>query len=301
VEGLGPSQPGGAESASHASPLGGYTIAFLEARRSVDLARLIERQGGACFEAPALHEAPLVDDPDVRAWLEQLAHGTFGVFIFLSGVGCRLLFEQAERDGIVDTVYEALAAGKVVARGPKPVLVLKRRGVRIDYVPPEPNTSEELLAGLASWPLAGASIGLQCYGGETPFLARLRGGLAARGASVSEVVPYRWEGPADEAPVQELITRIVAGEIDALLILSSSQIHNLFAIADEHGRAAELQRALADPRLLVAAVGPVAADAIESHGVPVGLQPEHPRMGHLVMALGPALANRPVKAQESTR
>ena len=104
------------------------------------------------------------------------------------------------------------------------------------------------------------------------------------------VAPYRWEGPADDRAVRHLIAACLAGRIDALAILSSSQIHNLFAIAEAHDQASALQRALNDPRVLVAAVGPVAAQAIEAHGVRVNLQPEHPKMGHLVTTLGPALA-----------
>ena len=60
-----------------------------------------------------------------------------------------------------------------------------------------------------------------------------------------------------------------------------------------HKRAAALQAALNAPRVLMAAVGPVVAEAIAAHGVGVDLQPEHPQMGHLVAALAPALAARP--------
>ena len=66
-------------------------------------------------------------------------------------------------------------------------------------------------------------------------------------------------------------------------------MNNLFAIAEEHEQADALREALNQPGVLVAAVGPVSAEAIQSHGVKVDLQPEHPKMGHLVLALAAAL------------
>lgn len=273
-------------------PLRGRTIAFLEARRAAELAQMVERAGGTPYIAPALREVPVEDDGAISVWLQHLVEHTFDVVIFLTGVGCRSLLERAEQDGHLQPVLGALARTRVVARGPKPVYVLKQYDVRIDFVPPEPNTSEELLAELVGWDLAGRAIGLQLYGGPTPYLERLRAGLAALGAQVHEVAPYRWEGPADDRSVRDLIAACLAGRVDALAILSSSQMHNLFAIAAEYGQASALRQALNSPRVLIAAVGPVAAQAIEAHGVAVDLQPEHPKMGHLVKALGPALAAR---------
>ncbi|MBX5492586.1 MAG: uroporphyrinogen-III synthase [Chloroflexi bacterium] len=275
-----------------ALPLAGRTIAFLEARRSEELARLIRQRGGTPYVAPALREVPVDDPRPLDAWLAALADGRFDVVIFLTGVGCQALLERAVQRDRLDAVRAALARTRVVARGPKPVRVLREYGVRIDFVPPEPNTSNELLAGLASWDLTGKQVGLQLYGGPTPVLDRLCAGLAALGAQLHPVAPYRWAGPTDERPLRALIADCVAGRIDALLILSSSQIHNLFAAAEAHDQAPALQRALNDPRMLVAAVGPVAAEAVAAHGVRVDLQPEHPKMGHLVAALGPALAAR---------
>ncbi len=275
-----------------AAPLAGRTIAFLEARRADELARLIERQGGTPYVAPVLREVPVEDVAPLRAWLADLMAGCLDVVIFLTGVGCRLLLEQAARDGRLPAVLAGLARARVVARGPKPVRVLKDYGVRIDYVPPEPNTSDELLTELGTWALAGRRVGLQVYGGPSPYLARLRAGLRTLGAEVAEVQPYRWEGPADERPVRALITACLVGQIDALAILSASQVHNLFAIAEAYEQADALRAALNQPRVLVAAVGPVAAAALAAHGVGVDLVPPHPKMGHLVAALGPALAAR---------
>ena len=274
-------------------PLTGRTVAFLEARRSEELRRLIEHQGGTAYIAPALREVTVEDDAEIRRWLDALTRDQFDVVLFLSGVGCSALLDRADGYGQLPAVLAALQRSRVVARGPKPVHVLKQAGVRIDFVPPEPNTSDELLAEFQRWELAGKTVGVQLYGGRTPFLDRLRDGLLGLGARLDEVSPYRWEGPSDEAPVRSLIAACLEGRVDALAILSSSQINNLFAIAEEHDQAGLVREALNQQRVLIAAVGPVSADAIRAHGVKVDLQPEHPKMGHLVLALAAALGPAP--------
>jgi uroporphyrinogen-III synthase len=273
---------------AQAGPLAGRTIAILEARRSTEIARLIERQGGTAYITPIVREVPVEDPAPLRAWLQRLAVGQLDLVVFLSGVGCRALLTAADQDGSLQAVYAGLSQTRVVARGPKPVQVLKEHGIHIDYVPPEPNTSEELLAAFAEWQLRGRTVGLQLYGGTTPYLERLRGGLASLGAKVDEVAPYRWEGPTDDAAVRELIEQCLHGRIDALAIFSSSQIHNLFTIAEEHDVGTQLKQALSTGDVVIASVGPVATEAIRSHGLPVQVQPEHPKMGHVVLALAGA-------------
>ena len=278
-------------SMAESGPLTSRTIALLEARRSAEIARLIERQGGTPYVTPILREVPVEDSAPLQEWLRRVARGELEVVIFLTGVGCRALLGGADQAGELDAVKGGLDGVRVVARGPKPVQVLKEYGVRVDYVPPEPNTSEELLAAFAEWQLGGRTVGLQVYGGTTPYLERLREGLRGMGAEVDEVAPYRWEGPTDDTAVRALIDDCLQGRVDALAIFSSSQIHNLFAIAEEHDVASALQHALSSGSVMIASVGPVATQAIRSHGLPVHIEPEHPKMGHVVMALAEAFRN----------
>lgn len=273
-------------------PLEGRRIAFLESRRASELAQLIERAGGIPYRAPALREVPLEDDTPIQRWVERLIADDFQIVIFLTGVGCRLILECAQVHGRLAAAVAALGRTRVVARGPKPSSVLKQHGVPIAFVPPEPNTSEELLEELARWDIAGQTVGVQLYGGETPYLRRLRRGLSELGAQLIEVAPYRWEGPIDDQPLRDLIGACLNQEVDALAVLSSSQIHHLFEVAGEDGQEEALRQALNQAGILVAAVGPVTARAIEERGVRVALQPAHPKMGHLVKAIGAALSRR---------
>src|SRR5438046_6333944 len=119
------------------------------------MARLVERQGGTPYVAPALREVPTTDGPEIQTWLDQLSARDFDVVVFLTGVGCKAILDAAAATGMLDSTLAGLASARVVARGPKPVHVLKQYEVRIDFVPPEPNTSDELLAELSTWELDG--------------------------------------------------------------------------------------------------------------------------------------------------
>ncbi len=266
--------------------LQGRTVAILEARRSEELAQLIERHGGRAYRAPAMREVPLANAAEVSAFLERLASGDLAAMIFLTGVGCRALLEAAAERASLAEVLAALERTRVAARGPKPLAVLRQYGVRVDLVPPEPNTTRELLEGLGSWPLAGRTVGVQLYGAPN---AELRWGLEAMGARVEEIALYRWDCAADAGPLLRLLAELRSGGIDVLAVTSQNQVHNLFALAEACEQADSLREALNGP-VLVAAVGPVCRSALVDRGVKVDVEPEHPKMGHLVLALAAHLA-----------
>ncbi len=102
---------------------------------------------------------------------------------------------------------------------------------------------------------------------------------------MSSVAPYRYaDGPA-AAAIDELLTRLCAGQIDAIAFTSKAQVERLFAAAS-----ADLVRAaLASTN--VAAVGPVVAATLAAHGVVVRTMPESSWfMKPLTAALGELLA-----------
>ena len=263
------------------APLDGRVIAVLEARRANDMASLISRHGGVFYSAPAMKEAPLDNQGDVAAFIEQLVKEPVSVVIFLTGVGARALLEAASSLGRLEAVLTALKGMTVVARGPKPVALLKQYQVRIDLVPPEPNTSHELLEMLRPLGLAGKTVAMQHYGRPNMFL---RNALWAEGASVLEVFLYRWELPDDRAPLIKFISDVKGGTIDVVAGTSQMQIHNLFKLAQHFDQEGALRKALNDA-VAVAAVGPVCAQAWHDWGIKVDIVPEHPKMGHLVLAI----------------
>jgi uroporphyrinogen-III synthase len=251
-------------------------VVLLEARRAAELADLVRRYGGEPWSVPAMQEVPLDDTSESVARLRELCEQGTDVFIALTGVGTRRLYELAEQLGLEQRLREVWDKAIVAVRGPKPAAVLRELGVRIDRTAAEPDTSHEVLASLANDTFERAAI--QLYGGPD---VELRQGLEARGAKVLELPLYRWALPDDTSPMVELIDGL--DRADALAVTSATQIHNLFAVATQAGKEAQLQDGLR--KLAVAAVGPVAGAGLREHGVEAAVVPEHPHMGTMVREL----------------
>ena len=86
------------------------------------------------------------------------------------------------------------------------------------------------------------------------------------------VLPYVYAPAADADRVAELIDRLAAGGVDAVVFTSSPQVTRLYEVAAERG----MESALADglKATCVAAVGPVVAETLREHGAPVHVCPE---------------------------
>lgn len=188
---------------------------------------------------------------------------------------------------ILETRYERAALlgelrkTRVVARGPKPVGELRRLGVPVTAVVPEPNTWRQVVdvfernAELA--PLRGKVLALQEYG-ETN--EALMDELTRRGADLRRVPIYRWEFPEDTGPLEEAVTEIIAGRTDAVLFTSGRQISHLLTLAGRMGREHRLREAL--NTVPVGSIGPVCTEALASQGVRVDFQPGRPKLASLV-------------------
>jgi uroporphyrinogen-III synthase len=262
-----------------------FHVCSFESRRGDEMRSLLERQGLAATIAPSMREVPLGDNPPAFRFAEDLLAGRFDVVVFFTGVGARTLFEaiviRCDRDQFVAALNRCV----IVVRGPKPVVVLKEWGVHIDHRAPEPNTWRELLATLiAALPITGQRIAIQEYGVPSPELYRE---LEARGATVLAVPVYRWEFPKDVAPLRDAVERTIRAEFDALLFTSAHQLDNVIQLAEREGlRDTWLAAA---KQCVIASIGPTASETIRSHGLPVHLEPSHPKMGTLVRELAEAL------------
>jgi len=244
------------------------------------MATLIRNHGGIPVVAPSMREIPIEENTAALAFATDLFAGRFDAVIFLTGVGTRILFSAIETAHPRERLVEALSRVLVVARGPKPVAVLREYGIPIGLIVPEPNTWRDILTaldGLQGPPLRDMRIAVQEYGvSNIEFLE----GLRSRGATVTAVPVYQWALPEDTGPLRRAVEDVAAGRIHVLLVTSANQFHNLMQVASEMGRSQDVSNGLR--RAVIASVGPVASEALLSYGIHPDLEPSHPRMGQLV-------------------
>ncbi len=259
-------------------------VCSFESRRAEEIRSLLERHGAFATVAPSMRELPLEENPAAFAFADELLAGRIDCVIFMTGVGARALKEALDTKHLGEAFVAALEKCTVVVRGPKPVVVLREWGVRIDHKAPEPNTWRELLAMLiAGVPLTGQRIAVQEYGVPN---ADFYAALSQRGATVVTVPVYRWAFPEDVGPLQDAVRQTIAGAFDVLMFTSANQLHNVVQCA----RDLELDAAwlAAARQCRIASIGPTATETIQSYGLPVHLEPSHPKMGTLTRELAEA-------------
>jgi uroporphyrinogen-III synthase len=260
--------------------LKGLRVITFESRRSPEMAELIRNFGGEPITAPSMREVPLSDQHEALAFGESLMAGEIEVLILLTGVGTRLLLDALSTRWPREKVTGALRGVTLVCRGPKPIAALKEVGLSAALAVPEPNTWRDLLAALdRELPVRGKRVAVQEYGARNE---ELLAELGRRGAGARPVPIYGWALPEDTGPLRAGIERLVAGDVDVALFTSATQIEHLFRVATEMRQAEPTRRALAGS--VVASIGPVTTSALREQGIAPDVEPEHPKMGQLVLA-----------------
>ncbi|HTN75958.1 MAG TPA: uroporphyrinogen decarboxylase [Pirellulaceae bacterium] len=268
------------ENPTNSANFGGLRVAAFESRRSGDMAHLISKSGGVPLVSPSLREVAIAENPAAIEFAHRLITGQVEIVILLTGVGFRHLLTTIERHVDRQRFLDALADIVTICRGPKPVVAMKEVGLTPTHRVPEPNTWRELLATIdAGIPIANQTIGLQEYGKSN---ASLIAGLEARGARVISVPVYKWELPEDVGPLTENVHKLIAGEIDVVLFTSAHQVVNLLHVAEHLNLGRELRAALR--QTVIASVGPTTSEMLQACDLAVDIEPEHPKMGPLVIA-----------------
>ena len=268
----------------------GAAILSFESRQADTMARNIALHGGLPVSAPCLQEVPFLASPDAEAFSRRLLGGEIDVFIFMTGVGTRILLDLLSSGSSAENVTQAIRRTTVVARGPKPILALRERGIPATITVPEPNTWAEVVQAIdfsgRSAGLDGRTVAIQEYGSSN---RRLIQALEQRGARVIPVAAYRWALPEDTGPLLEGIRRLIAGEIRAVLFTNAEQVRQLVGFAAEKEMEIPLREAM--KKTVVSSIGPNTSDALMEHGLCVDFESSHPKMGILVSELASRLGS----------
>lgn len=257
--------------------LQGLRVVAFESRRAEEMAELIRRYGGDPIVAPSMREVGLDENSAVLDLLPQLERGQIDVLILMTGVGLKTLQEVLLTKYPAERIRAALAKTSTVARGPKPVAVLKGLGLQPSMTVPEPNTWHEVLAAVtAAMPVEGKRIVIQEYGLPNRDLSAA---LQSFGATVFSLPVYRSALPEDLTPLQHAVEKLLRGEVEVALFTNGAQVDHLFEVAG--GQAADRLR-LALKRIVVGSVGPVCSGVLEQFGIRRDIEPTRAKMGALI-------------------
>lgn len=263
------------------SSLEGLRIVSFESRRAAQMAELIRNYGGEPFVAPSMREIPLDENPAAVEFIGRLDAGEVDFVIFLTGVGTRALVAAVAGQYPRERIAAALRKATLVARGPKPIAALKELELSPNITIPEPNTWRDVLSELdGKANIKGKRVAVQEYGVPNQELIS---GLEARGAQLLRVPVYRWALPEDLGPLRSAIRKILDGEIDIALFTNATQVFHLFQVADGEDLGQRLRQAF--DRTVVASIGPICNEALEQFGLRADIEPDHPKMGHLVASI----------------
>jgi uroporphyrinogen-III synthase len=264
--------------------LGRAKVVLLEARMNSELASLVRRHGGEPICVPAVREVTVDDAVPVRAevgaLIDDLKGGSIDLIIFQTGVGVMRLLDESDKQNRKGELLEALRQTTIVVRGPKPTAVLARNGLKPDISVKEPFTTADLCLAIEPLDLAGKTVAVLHYGERN---AALTEALIEREVKLRELCLYEWRLPEDIGPLQRLIDQIINREFDAIAFTSQIQARHLFQLATDAGKEDELREAL--KKLIVASVGPTCTSVLRSLGVAPDVEPVHPKMGPMILAL----------------
>jgi uroporphyrinogen-III synthase len=265
--------------------LQGRRIAVPESRELDLFVNMLERHGAIAVRCPLVSIHDVEDAAPVKAWLKRLAQGQHDSLVLYTGEGLSRLLDFARRSGIEAEVIAGLRRTRKIVRGPKPAKVLRSIGLTPDVMAEEPTTAG-LIATLSALDLSGTCVGVQLYPGGEHLLT---GFLNEAGAKADPILCYRYASQEEDERVARLVDDLVTGSIELIAFTSTAQVRRLQDVARRFGRMAELDTAMR--QALIAAVGPVTAQAVEEAGWPVASMPQDSfHLKPMVVALGKRLS-----------
>jgi uroporphyrinogen III methyltransferase/synthase len=243
------------------------------------LARALEEAGAEPVQVPTIRVAPAPPGPELEAALAGLPE--YDWIVFTSANAVRALSALM---GGAGPPPHALPA-RALCVGPATSAAAAQAGFAVAALPAPVGDAEALLAALRRGvPVAGSRVLWPRGAAAGPALAL---GLREAGAWVDDVVVYRTEAAAFDAPA--LAAALAEGSLHALTFASPSAARSFAAGMGRDGMAAAR-------RVVVAAIGQVTASALVELGLSADAVAESPEPAALVTALAGAFEGREGRA-----
>jgi len=250
-------------------PLFGRRVLVTRAAQQAGAMVAALRDAGAeAVLLPMLRFAPPEDFEPLDAALARL--DSYDALLFSSANAVRCFTRRAAKIG------RSLAglAAEVLCVGPQTAEVARGAGLPVHRIPERRNTAEGMLALIEKQlPPKGRRFLLPCAEIAREILPE---GLRAAGATVDAVTAYRTLPP--EMDPERLRAPLLAGEWHALTFTSPSTVEHFAALLDEPAREAAR-------RCVVAAIGPVTAEALRREGLAPDLIAKRASVQAMVAAL----------------
>lgn len=268
-------------------PLSGFRIGVTAARKVEEQVTLLERRGATTEWAPALSmDSNQVDAEQLLRATEEVLSRPVDLFLATTGIGMRTWFDAAESWGLLDRLLEHLSRADILARGPKSVGALRRRGLR-ELWAPESECFDDVLLHLRGRDLRGTRIVVQEHGQSLSMVAHA---LRRLGADVTTVTVYRVASADDPEPMFKMIDMVADRALDAVTFTSAPAVAAVMEAAGSTGRRDDVVSAF-QADVVAACVGPVTAAAFDMWGVPT-IFPERSRLVAMVKQLEVELPSR---------
>ncbi len=208
------------------------------------------------------------------------------LFLATTGIGMRTWFDAADGWGVLPDLLAALDDAEILARGPKSVGALRRRGLREMWAP-DSECFDDVLEHLRGRDLTGKRIVVQEHGQSLSMVAHA---LRRQGADVTTVTVYRVASADDPGPMFQLIDLIADRALQAVTFTSAPAVAAMMEAAGSTGRRDEIVVAF-QADVVASCVGPVTAAAFEMWGVPT-IFPDRSRLAAMVKQLETELPSR---------
>jgi uroporphyrinogen III methyltransferase / synthase len=230
--------------------------------------RQLRRLGASPLLCPTIAVVPPADWQPLDEALASLSH--FDWLVFTSTNGVRFF---CQRLGPCGLQLRALRCLRLAAVGPRTAQTLRRRGLRVDFVPPT-YQAEGLLAGFKRRRMHGKRVLLpRAAQGRDVLVTTLR----ALGAEVTAPVVYQTVLP--KTGVESLRQHLQHQAVDMVTFTSSSAVENLRAMLGHQDWSALLSE------VAVACIGAVTASTARACGLQVAIVPAAATIAGLTAAI----------------
>ncbi|KGX92967.1 uroporphyrinogen-III synthase [Pontibacillus halophilus JSM 076056 = DSM 19796] len=256
----------------------GKTVAIAATRKTDEMSRLVEKQGGVPI-VRSTQGTVFTPKEKVVTQLRGFIEEPPDWVVLTTGIGVETSLTIAREHNLEDAFLDLLTNTSIAARGYKTKQALKKLDLQ-----PVVSSSDGTLNGLTSEiegiSFYGKRVGIQLHGENAPDLVSW---FKEKGAEVTFLLPYE-HTPPEQPVVEQLVREMVSHEVDAILFTSAIQVRQFFTAVREMDALEGVLDAF-HSKVVATAVGQVTAGALFHEGVQRVVSPEHERMGAMVVAL----------------